>query len=190
MGAHCLGGWRWTRPWVSWRMRPFPIGWLIKGFVCLFNNRYMMIDGIDMYRWYTKPAPIFLPKGHYWVVLGWNFEYELCLIIILGNSYWMAILIWGYCYWDILGDGIFILFRCTWTAIGWDGIWWYMIYSYLGMGTKQTILKGISIYSLCLEFSCGMANHTTEMRIQITSNNLICWSQLQGRTWWQLPLFF
>ena len=44
---------------------PFPIGWLINRGVCLPLQQQVNDD-----RWYTKPAPLVLPKGHYWLQEG------------------------------------------------------------------------------------------------------------------------
>ena len=48
---------------------PFPIGWLINRGLCL-----PLITTLNDDRWfrYTKPAPLFLPKGHIWCRLTWN----------------------------------------------------------------------------------------------------------------------
>jgi hypothetical protein len=41
----------------------FPlVGWLIEGF-----EKSPLTTGLFDDRWYTKPAPLFLPKGHYWL---------------------------------------------------------------------------------------------------------------------------
>ena len=40
----------------------FPLaGWLIEGFEQTPEKQQVKDD-----RWYTKPIPLFLPKGHYW----------------------------------------------------------------------------------------------------------------------------
>jgi hypothetical protein len=43
----------------------FSSGWLMKieGFV----EDSPLTTGFYDDRWYTKPAPLFLPKGHYWL---------------------------------------------------------------------------------------------------------------------------
>ena len=52
----------------SWIMSrcPFPIGWLINRGVCLPLEQQVNDD-----RWYTKPAPLFLPKGHVLKIIGY-----------------------------------------------------------------------------------------------------------------------
>ena len=48
-------------------MSQIPIAWLMKkeGFEGLPLEQQVCVM-IDDDRWYTKPGPLFLPKGHYW----------------------------------------------------------------------------------------------------------------------------
>ena len=51
---------------VCWKHRcPCPIGWLINRGVCLPLSQQATDD-----RWYTKPAHLFVPTGHYWLERG------------------------------------------------------------------------------------------------------------------------
>ena len=53
----------WSMVADRWTHRcPFPIGWLINRGVCL-----PLWQQVNDGRWYTKPTPLFLPKGHDWL---------------------------------------------------------------------------------------------------------------------------
>ena len=36
---------------------PFPVGWMM-------NRGFLFFTAVNDDRWYTKPSPLFFPKGH------------------------------------------------------------------------------------------------------------------------------